>query len=287
MVTGASGFTGQHLCALATKSGYDVVRVKSDLMDRSSLAEEFILAKPDLVAHLAAISFVGSPDKSSFYSVNVIGTTNLLDVISELPKTPDKILLASSANVYGNCDISPISENTQPCPVNHYAASKFTMEQLSRTYSVKLPIVITRPFNYTGRGQNINFVIPKLVDHFLEKKTSISLGNIKVEREFNDVQMVCDLYLKLLKLGSPGEIYNICTGDTYSIENIIEILIKLTGHPMMVEVASELIRQNEVQRLCGDPQKINELLEQNLETLPKISLEETLKNMLGQHQATC
>ena len=93
--------------------------------------------------------------------------------------------------------------------------------------------------------------------------------------------MVCDLYLKLLKLGSPGEIYNICTGDTYSLENVIEILVKLTGHPIMVEVASEFIRQNEVQRLCGDPQKINELLEQNLETLPKISLEETLKNMLG------
>ena len=282
LVTGADGFTGQHLCALATKSGYEVVRVKSDLMDRSSLAEEIILAKPDLVAHLAAISFVGSPDKSSFYSVNVIGTTNLLDVISELPKTPGKVLLASSANVYGNCDISPVSENTQPSPVNHYAASKFAMEQLSRTYSSKLPIVITRPFNYTGRGQHINFVIPKLVDHFLEKKASISLGNIKVEREFNDVQMVCDLYLKLLKFGTPGEIYNICTGDTYSLENVIEILIKLTGHSIRVEVASELIRQNEVQRLCGDPQKINELLEQNIETLPKISLEETLKNMLGQ-----
>ena len=91
MVTGSSGFTGEHLCALAIKSGYEVIRVKSDLMDYSSLEQEFILAKPDLVVHLAAISFVGSQDKSSFYTVNVIGKTNLLDVISKLPKmTPGK-----------------------------------------------------------------------------------------------------------------------------------------------------------------------------------------------------
>jgi len=281
MVTGASGFTGQHLCALARKSGYEVVKVKSDLLDRSSLADELILAKPDLVAHLAAISFVGSPDKSSFYSVNVIGTTNLLDVISELPKTPGKVLLASSANVYGNCDISPISENTQPRPVNHYAASKFAMEQLSRTYSSKLSIVITRPFNYTGRGQHINFVIPKLVDHFSERKSSISLGNIHVEREFNDVQMVCDLYLKLLKFGVPGEIYNICSSNAYSLETVIGLLVKLTGHSLTVNVDPEFVRPNEVQRLCGDPRKINELVEQHSGILPNISLEETLKSMLG------
>jgi GDP-6-deoxy-D-talose 4-dehydrogenase len=281
MVTGASGFTGQHLCALARKSGYEVVKVKSDLLDRSSLADELILAKPDLVAHLAAISYVGSPDKSSFYSVNVIGTTNLLDVISELPKTPGKVLLASSANVYGNCDISPISENTQPRPVNHYAASKFAMEQLSRTYSSKLSIVITRPFNYTGRGQHINFVIPKLVDHFSERKSSISLGNIDVEREFNDVHMVCDLYLKLLKFGVPGEIYNICSNNAYSLDTVIGLLVKLTGHSLTVNVDPEFVRPNEVQRLCGDPRKINELVEQHSEILPNISLEETLKSMLG------
>ena len=281
MVTGASGFTGQHLCALATKSGYDVVSLKSDLMDRSSLLEEFIQVKPDFIVHLAAISFVGSQDKSSFYSVNVVGTTNLLDAILELPKTPHKVLLASSANVYGNCEISPISENTQPSPVNHYAAGKLTMEQMSLNYTNKIPIIITRPFNYTGLGQHVNFVIPKLVNHFLEKKPSISLGNIYVEREFNDVQMVCDLYLKLLKLGSANEIYNVCTGITYSVENIIDLLTKLTGHSIKVELAPEFIRKYEVQRLCGNPTKIRELLEQNHEVLPKILLEETLKDMLS------
>jgi GDP-6-deoxy-D-talose 4-dehydrogenase len=280
MVTGASGFTGQHLCALARKSGYEVVKVKSDLMDCSSLAAELILAKPDFLVHLAAISFVGSPDKSSFYSVNVIGTTNLLDVISKLPKTPYKVLLASSANIYGNCDISPISENMQPRPVNHYAASKYAMEQLSLTYSSRLPIVITRPFNYTGRGQHINFVIPKLVDHFSKKKSSISLGNIHVEREFNDVQMVCDLYLKLLKFGVPGEIYNICSSKTYSLDTVIGLLVKLTGHSLTVNIDPEFVRPNEVQRLCGDPRKINELVKQHSEILLNISLDETLKSML-------
>lgn len=284
MVTGASGFTGQYFCSLATKSGYEVVSVKSDLLDRPSLRDEFIQAKPDLVAHLAGISFVGSSDKTSFYSVNVIGTTNLLDVISELPKTPAKVLLASSANIYGNCDISPINENTQPSPVNHYAASKWAMELMSRTYNSKLPIVITRPFNYTGLGQHINFVIPKIVDHFVKRKASISLGNIQVEREFNDVQMVCDLYLKLLNFGVSGEVYNICTGDTYSLENVIYMLVKLTGHSMVVNVDPKFVRANEMQRLCGDPRKINELLEQHLEKMPNISLQTTLKSMLDKKQ---
>ena len=286
LVTGAYGFTGQHLCALATKSGYDVVRLKSDLMDRSSLAEEFILAKPDLVVHLGAVSFVGSPDKSSFYSVNVIGTTNLLDVISELPKTPDKVLLASSANVYGNCDICPISENVQPSPANHYAASKFAMEQLSRNYSSKVPIIITRPFNYTGRGQHVNFIVPKLVHHFTKKKDSVSLGNITVQREFNDVRMVCDLYLKLLKVGVPGEIYNVCSGDMYSLETVIETLSKLTGHFLTVNVEAEFVRQNELKLLCGDPSKVMELLKKNQITLKQLSLENTLQTMLGQFENT-
>lgn len=280
MVTGARGFTGTHLCPLAVKFGYEVVTLKSDLLDRSALQCEIMNAKPDLVVHLAGISFVGSSDASSFYRVNAIGTTNLLDVLSELPKTPSKVLLASSANVYGNYGVSPIIENVRPNPVNHYAASKYAMELLAHTYSNKLPIIIVRPFNYTGRGQHVDFVIPKLVNHFLGRKPYISLGNIDVEREFNDVRMVCDLYLKMLRIGISGEIYNACTGVTYSLKRVIEILEELTGHAIKVKIASEFVRSNEVSRLCGDPQKINGLVQERSETLPKILLEETLKNML-------
>jgi len=281
LVTGAGGFTGEHLCSRAAKAGYEVVELKADLLDREALQDEVLLVQPDLVAHLAAISFVASPDKMSFYAVNVIGTTNLLDVILELPKTPFKVLLASSANVYGNCDIFPIDENVVTNPINHYAASKLAMEKMALTYSDKVAVVITRPFNYTGPGQDIKFVIPKLVDHFLNKKSSISLGNIDVKREFNNVAMVCDSYLNLLSYGVTGQIYNICSGDTYSLQFVIETLTKLTGHSIDIKVDPLFVRRREVEILQGDPQKLNNLVDEYSSNIKKQSLESTLLSMLN------
>ena len=86
----------------------------------------------------------------AFYNVNVLGAMNLLAGLTALPVKPRKVLLASSANVYGNCDASPITEGQLAAPVNHYAMSKLAMEQMAWTYLDRLPIVITRPFNYTG-----------------------------------------------------------------------------------------------------------------------------------------
>ena len=282
LVTGADGFTGQHLCSRAAKAGYEVVKLKADLLDREALQNEVLLVQPDLVAHLAAISFVGSPDKISFYAVNVIGTTNLLDAILKLSKAPFKVLLASSANVYGNCEISSIGENVVPNPINHYAASKLAMEKMALTYSDKISVVITRPFNYTGPGQDINFVIPKLVDHFLNKKSSISLGNIDVEREFNNVEMVCESYLELLNHGMPGEIYNVCSGAAYSLQFVIDMLTKLTGHSIKVHIDPKFVRKHEISLLKGDPGKLNHLLRQDSETLARQSIESTLQAMLNE-----
>ncbi len=281
LVTGADGFTGQHLCSRAAKAGYEVFKLKADLLDREALQNEVLLVQPDLVAHLAAISFVGSPDKISFYAVNVIGTTNLLDAILKLSKAPFKVLLASSANVYGNCDILPIDENITPNPINHYAVSKLAMEKMALTYSDKISIVIARPFNYTGPGQDINFIIPKLVDHFLTKKPLISLGNIDVEREFNDVKMVCESYLALLNYGESGEIYNICSGQAYSLQFVIDTLIKLTGHSIKIKVDPVFVRSNELKVLRGDSRKLDNLVAQYAGRLENHSLGSTLSVMLN------
>ena len=280
LVTGANGFTGQYLCSLASKAGYEVVKLKADLLDREALQDEVLYVQPDLVVHLAAISFVASPDKISFYAVNVIGTTNLLDAILKLPKAPFKVLPASSANVYGNCEISSIGENVVPNPINHYAASKLAMEKMALTYSDKIPIVIARPFNYTGSGQHINFIIPKLVSHFLDKKVSISLGNINVEREFNDIDMVCEYYLILIKYGVSGEAYNVCSGNTYSLATVIELLSEMTGQVISVNVSKDLVRSNEVINLCGDPYKLEKLIKSHSEMVSKKTLQETLQSMM-------
>ncbi|NMM20409.1 MAG: NAD-dependent epimerase/dehydratase family protein [Rhodoferax sp.] len=280
LLTGADGFTGRHFAELARSTGHEVVPLAADLTDREALQREVLKTVPDAVVHLAAISFVGHADDNAFYAVNVIGTMNLLAALAQLPQAPSRVLLASSANVYGNCEASPIAESQPPAPVNHYAMSKLAMEHMAHTYAGRLPIVITRPFNYTGPGQAVNFVIPKLVDHFARRAPSIALGNLHVEREFNDVQLVCSDYLQLLQYGEPGETYNVCSGQPYTLRHVIDTLARISGHQIEVVVDPAFVRSNEVHRLCGDPNKLQTLLARKGPVLDALPLEDTLRRML-------
>lgn len=256
LVTGATGFTGCYFVAAAERAGHLVSALRADLRDQAAVVTEVMNVAPNAVVHLAGISFVGHANDTDFYGVNVVGTMNLLAALASLPTRPDKVLLASSANVYGNCEVSPISEDQPAAPVNHYAMSKLAMESMARTYFDRLPIVITRPFNYTGPGQSVEFLIPKLIDHFAKRVTTIELGNLNIEREFNDVRMVCDAYLALLDRGQSGEIYNVCSGQPYTLQQVIEMLSKITGHQLDVKVNPAFVRKNEVHRLCGNPHKL-------------------------------
>lgn len=278
LLTGATGFTGQFFKLRAEQDGHYVWPLQADLTDKAAVTAEVQAAQPDAVMHLAAISFVGHADDTAFYAVNVVGTMNLLGALADLPVKPRCVLLASSANVYGNCDTSPISEVQTPAPVNHYATSKLAMELMAKTFLDRLPIIITRPFNYTGRGQAQQFLIPKLVSHFARRAPQIELGNLQVEREFNDVRMVADAHLSLLSQGRPREVYNVCTGQTYALQKVIAILEELTGHHMEVRVNPAFVRPSEVFRLCGDPRKLIVATG----TLRSPSLEETLRWMLEQ-----
>lgn len=281
LLTGASGFTGRAFTQLAWDAGHEVIALQSDLTSRETLRQQVLKAAPDTVVHLAAISFVGHADENAFYAVNVIGTMNLLDALLQLPQAPRRVLLSSSANVYGNCQASPISESQTPAPVNHYAMSKLAMEYMARNYADRLPMVITRPFNYTGPGQAANFIIPKLVEHFAQRAPVIALGNLHVEREFNDVQMVCSTYLQLLQHGEPGDTYNVCSGQAYTLQHVIDALKHLTDHEIQVKVNPAFVRAGEVHRLCGSPTKLQDLLATKGCVLNNPPLEDTLQRMLA------
>ena len=282
LLTGAAGFTGRFFMSAAKAAGHQVLALQANLTDKSALNDEVARAQPDAVAHLAAISFVGHADESAFYAVNVVGTTNLLAALAALPVRPSSVLLASSANVYGNCEASPINEEQGPAPVNHYAMSKLAMEHMAWTYQDRLPIVITRPFNYTGPGQAQQFLIPKLVSHFARKAEQIELGNLHVEREFNDVRMVCKAYLALLEYGVPGQVYNVCSGQPFALQHVVDIFEKLTSHAMGVKVNPAFVRANEVNRLCGSPEKLNGLLIHKGVNFNSPSLDKTLQWMLSE-----
>ena len=279
LLTGANGFTGRWFTAMGKDAGHDIVALNADLMG-DTLEAEVLKLNPDSVVHLAGISFVASEDQEAFYRVHALGTSRLLEALIKLPRPPKKVLLASSATVYGNFSNVQSLENQTLEPIDHYAISKVAMEEMAKTFFHQLPIVIMRPFNYTGPGQKPNFLIPKLITHFAEKKGSIELGNLNIEREFNSVTMICAADFGLLQFGEPDEIYNVSSGQAYSLQFIIDILIKLTGHTPQIRVNPAFVRASEVHRMCGNPQKLISLLQAHGVLLPTISLESTLQEML-------
>jgi len=277
LITGLDGFTGRYVQAELKNNGYKAVGLSSDLTDLNALSAEIEHIQPHAVVHLAGIAFVGHGNANAFYEVNLIGTRNLLDVLSKHAPDIQSILLASSANIYGNRAEGTLSEDTPPDPINDYAVSKLAMEQMAHLWADKLPLFIVRPFNYTGIGQDEVFLIPKIIAHFKEKKSVIELGNLDVWREFGDVRSVACIYEKLLTACPAGETLNICTGQTHSLREVVGLCEKITGHKIEIKVNPEFVRTNEVRVLTGDNNRLKNYIG-NCETQ---SLEDTLTWMFS------
>ena len=262
------------------QAGFEVVPLQAALEDHALLHAQIKAVQPTHVIHLAGISHVTYADNLAYYQTNLLGSLDLLEALANLASPPQKIILASSANVYGNTEHSPILESQIPAPVNHYAMSKLAMELFACNFQSRLPIVTTRPFNYTGVGHGAHFVIPKIVDHFVRQASVIELGNVDVYREYNDVRDICAIYLKLLEHGQAGQTYNLASGRTYSLSEVIGTLEKMTGHAMAVKVNPQFVRSNEIKTLSGSAKH----LEGAIGKLDWRSLQETLQWMMGQVQ---
>ncbi|USX26414.1 GDP-mannose 4,6-dehydratase [Oxalobacteraceae bacterium OTU3CINTB1] len=265
LITGLSGFTGLYVERELRAAGYEVFgtvspdgaqaegRYPVDLNDRAGLAAVVQQVRPDVVAHLAAIAFVGHGDVEQIYRVNVAGTRNLLEALAGLDKKPSAVLLASSANIYGNTDVGVIGEDVPAAPANDYAVSKLAMEYMARLWQDKLPLIVVRPFNYTGVGQHENFLLPKIVSHFRRRAADIELGNLHVWRDFSDVRAVARAYRGLLAApAAAGKTFNICSGQAYSLGEALDMMADIAGYTINVHVNPAFVRANEVVRLVGD-----------------------------------
>jgi nucleoside-diphosphate-sugar epimerase len=288
LVTGSRGFTGRHLRAALQARGHRVLGLVNDgepgqdeyladLTDASALRHAVALARPDFVVHLAGLAFVAHDEPTAMYSTNAMGSLNLLESLASLETAPLRVILASSANVYGSAGEEPLDESTPARPQSHYAASKLSMEAIAQVYADRLSCTITRPFNYTGPGQASHFLVPKIVEHFARRAPSIELGNLDIERDFLDVRTVASTYADLLDCeGARGAVLNICSGRAFSLRGIISILQDITGHDIRINVNPALVRGNDIRRLVGSNLRLREMLG----IQPAMDMERTLRDML-------
>ena len=293
LITGADGFTGRYLAQTLHEAGHEVhglvqravpegvhgvsVCHVADLSDAQGLAQVVKAVQPDKVAHLAAIAFVAHGDATAMYNTNLVGTRNLLEALAAGPSPLTAVLLASSANIYGNALEGCLDELTPPAPANDYAVSKLAMEYMARLYAQRLPLVVVRPFNYTGVGQAESFLIPKIVSHVRRRSPLLELGNLEVARDFSDVRNVVQLYHRLLcSPAAVGQTFNVCSGTAHTLTEVIQMVKEISGHDFEVQVNPDFVRPNEVRRLLGNRSKLDGVVG----TVAEIALEDTLRWML-------
>ena len=253
LVTGAGGFIGSHLVERLLDDGYDVKAfVHYNSQDRwgwlEDLEGEFEIFKGDIrdfdsvskalkgvkaIFHLAAL--IGIPysyeTPVAYIKTNIEGTYNILEAAKQYSEL-ERIVHISTSEVYGTAKYVPIDENHPYNPQSPYAATKVASDMLALSYyrSFDLPVTIVRPFNTFGPRQSLRAVIPTIITQFLSGKNEIKIGNLDTKRDFLFVK---DTARGIVEVGlhpkSIGEIFNIGTGRSYSISEIIETVKEITG----------------------------------------------------------
>lgn len=297
LITGVNGFVGTHLSNLLLKKGFEVYgtdRTNSnhlkklkifniDITEKEKITKLLKISKPDIIFHLAAISSVKFCEENpeATKKINIGGTENILSACVELKINP-KIIITSSAYVYGIPLYIPIDEKHKTTPTNEYGKSKLEQEKISLEFHKKygLNVIISRSFNHIGPNQALGFVCSDFAKQIVEiekgKKTKISVGDLTPKRDFTDVRDIVNAYLLLAKKGKPGEIYNIGSGKSYSIKEILTKLIKLSKSKIEIKENKSLFRKSDIPIFISDNNKFMNLTNWK----QKISLDESLNDIL-------
>ncbi len=290
LLTGSRGFTGRYLRAELAQAGYRVLGVVQDgavgadeialdLRDRDATLRALAPLLPAVVVHLAGIAQVAHGDAAALYQTNLIATRNLLEALAQCAVPPRAVLLASSGNVYGNLGAEVLDESMAPQPANAYAVSKLAMEHMARLWMARLPIILARPFNYTGVGQSEDFLLPKIVGHFRHGARVIELGNTHVARDFSDVRDVARCYRKLLQVPAAiGQTLNVCSGRLTTLDEVLQLMQHIAGYAIGVRVNPAFVRGNEIARLRGNDARLRAVLDDAPGGIP---LRETLRWMFA------
>lgn len=312
LITGVSGFVGQHLLTfLSTKPGLSVQGIDVDtldsladypgsyeyssinMLDKESLFELIRKFDPDAIIHLASSSSVAyswkNPNDCFKNNTNIF--LNLIEAV-RLHKKNCKILSIGSSEEYGKVDVSslPLTEEVNVNPSSPYGVSRVSQEMLSKVYvtGYGLDIVMTRSFNHTGPGQDNRFFIPDFASQLMKIKKNatqngpdtdpvINVGDLTVVRDFTDVRDVVKAYWLLLKHGRKGEIYNVCSGTGYSLSQLAKMMNELSAANVRIQQDSDRIRPAENPVIIGS----NEKLSSETGWKPMITIETSLEDVLN------
>ena len=280
LVIGAAGFVGPYLCKNLLDNGFNVLATKLEnenskgefkFVNLNILKKEEIDAllkefAPDVIFHLAAQSSVKlSWEKPQLtFSINVIGAINLLESVREFASKA-KVVLIGSGEEYGQIDQSklPVKEDTKIEANNFYAVSKATQNSIGRIYAQAygLNVVSVRAFNHIGVGQLDTFVIPSFCKQVVEiEKTNkpgvIKVGNLSSKRDFTDVRDIVNAYRLLALKGKSGETYNVGSGHSYKIEDLLNIILSLTNASVKVEIDPARFRPVDTPEVRADISKL-------------------------------
>lgn len=297
LIFGAAGFVGAYLAREFMSHGYDVfgsdigyrasipegVTFEAlDLLDAVGVKELALKIQPTHIINLAAISKVGLSWSipQTTITVNVNGALNILEAARQCNEMP-KILLIGSSEEYAISD-KPINEKCELNANNPYGISKMTQEQFSEIYRERygMRIYHVRPFNHTGIGQADSFVLPSFCKQVAEIEKSglpgtMYVGNLSVKRDFGDVEDVARAYRMIIESESYDKIFNVGTGKSYSIREMLDYIISLSSQEIKVEKDLDRFRPADNPIICCD----NTCIKETLGWEPKYSIFETIKKM--------
>lgn len=307
LITGITGFAGSHLADLClTRQDvelYGIIRWRSrteniehvwnklillecDLRDATSTRDVIEEIKPDYIFHLAAQSFVPTSWKAPSESLitNVIGQLNIFEAIRKI-NLSCRVQIACSSEEYGmvHPEEVPIKESNPLRPLSPYGVSKVGQDMLGYQYfmSYQMDIVRTRGFNHTGPRRASVFVCSDFARQLVEiekgiRDPVISVGNLEARRDFTDVRDMVRGYWLALEKGKPGAVYNICSGASHRIRDVLEALIGIIDVDVEVREDPERLRPSDVPLLEGD----NSAFMKDTGWQPEIPFEQTLRDLI-------
>lgn len=299
LIFGISGFVGPYLAKEFFDAGYNVIGsdivepsfdifpfsfVKTNILNACEVKKTIESIKPDLIINLAAISSVGQSWEmpQTTIEINTIGALNILEVSKNICPRP-VVMFVGSSEEYGPSD-APLSERSELLSNNPYGVSKIAQENLAKTYRDRYGIKIfcVRSFNHTGIGQKEAFAIPNFCKQVaaIEKSGkggTIKVGNLNAVRDFSDVKDIVRAYRMIIEKGDCNNIYNVGSGNAYSLKYLLQCIIAFSTQEITIEVDSTKFRPIDTPYVCCD----NTLIKNQIGWQPKITIEETLLELFN------